>query len=238
AARLTETIDQAKKQLADFAVILGIRLADSVLGRRLGAAVGQSGPTGETLPGALPDRAPEMLVQSDGKSSQDKPVDAGIQDVTNALVDGMSLNDMFRIVLETLYRALAFRRVLLCVRDTRSRMMVGRLGFGEGTDALMPSFRFALDGVDLFNLVLKKGADLLVSNAHEEPVVRRIPDWYKRAVDAETFVLLPLLHKGRPVAMIYADRERAGEIVIAEKELALVRTLRNQALLAIRQASA
>lgn len=225
-------------------MILGIRLADSVLGRRLGAAVGQSGPTGETLPGALPDRAPEMLVQSDGKSSQDKPVDAagaltaGIQDVTNALVDGMSLNDMFRIVLETLYRALAFRRVLLCVRDTRSRMMVGRLGFGEGTDALMPSFRFALDGVDLFNLVLKKGADLLVSNAHEEPVVRRMPDWYKRAVDAETFVLLPLLHKGRPVAMIYADRERAGEIVIAEKELALVRTLRNQALLAIRQASA
>ncbi|GMV56661.1 MAG: hypothetical protein AMXMBFR6_24660 [Betaproteobacteria bacterium] len=244
AARLTETIDQAKKQLADFAVILGIRLADSGLGRRLGAAVSQSGPTGETLPGALPDRAPEMLAQSDGTSGPDRPVDAagaltaGIQDVTNALVEGMSLNDMFRIVLETLYRALAFRRVLLCVRDPRKRMMIGRLGFGDGADTVIPGFRFALDGVDLFNLVLKKGADLLVTNAHEEPVVRRVPDWYKRAVDAETFVLLPLVHKNNPVALIYADRERAGEIVIAEKELALVRTLRNQALLAIRQASA
>jgi hypothetical protein len=36
--------------------------------------------------------------------------------------------------------------------------------------------------------------------------------------------------------MIYADRDLAGEIVIPEKELALLRTLRNQAVLAIKQA--
>jgi len=37
------------------------------------------------------------------------------------------------------------------------------------------------------------------------------------------------------VAMIYADRQHAGEIVISEKELSLLRTLRNQAVLAIKQ---
>jgi hypothetical protein len=37
--------------------------------------------------------------------------------------------------------------------------------------------------------------------------------------------------------MIYADRDRADEIVIPEKELSLLRTLRNQALLAIKQSS-
>ena len=35
--------------------------------------------------------------------------------------------------------------------------------------------------------------------------------------------------------MIYADREQAGEIVISEKELSLLRTLRNMAVLAIKQ---
>ena len=36
--------------------------------------------------------------------------------------------------------------------------------------------------------------------------------------------------------MIYADKDRPGEIEISEQELALLRTLRNQALLAIKQA--
>lgn len=35
--------------------------------------------------------------------------------------------------------------------------------------------------------------------------------------------------------MIYADREQAGGIAIGEKELSLLRTLRNQAIMAIRQ---
>ena len=38
-------------------------------------------------------------------------------------------------------------------------------------------------------------------------------------------------------SMIYADADRAGEIVIPEKELSLLRTLRNQAVLAIKQSS-
>ncbi|MCK7497944.1 MAG: hypothetical protein MZW92_49860 [Comamonadaceae bacterium] len=42
---------------------------------------------------------------------------AGIQDISNSLVDEFSLNDMLRIILETMYRALGFKRVLLCVRD-------------------------------------------------------------------------------------------------------------------------
>ena len=37
--------------------------------------------------------------------------------------------------------------------------------------------------------------------------------------------------------MIYADCDNAGEIVIPEKELSLLRTLRNQAVLAIKQSS-
>ena len=50
------------------------------------------------------------------------------------------------------------------------------------------------------------------------------------------FPELPLSIKGKPVAMIYADKDRPGEIEISEQELALLRTLRNQALLAIKQA--
>ena len=47
-------------------------------------------------------------------------------------------------------------------------------------------------------------------------------------------MLFPLCIKSNPVALIYADNESAGEIVIPEKELSL---LRNQAVLAIKQSS-
>ena len=50
-------------------------------------------------------------------------------------------------------------------------------------------------------------------------------------------MVFPLCIKKNPVAMIYADCEQAGEINIPENELALLRTLRNQAVLAIKQSS-
>lgn len=56
----------------------------------------------------------------------------------------------------------------------------------------------------------------------------------QREVAIKTFVLFPLTIKGKPVALIYAERDAAGSLVIPEKELALLKTLRNQALLAIK----
>lgn len=51
---------------------------------------------------------------------------------------------------------------------------------------------------------------------------------------ARSFILLPLTIS-KPVALIYADADAANSIIIPEKELSLLRTLRNQAVLAIKQ---
>ena len=51
------------------------------------------------------------------------------------------------------------------------------------------------------------------------------------------FLLLPMLMKGAPFALIYADKAQPGGIALGEKELSLLRTLRNQAVMAFRQAS-
>lgn len=48
-------------------------------------------------------------------------------------------------------------------------------------------------------------------------------------------MLFPIVVKDKPVGLIYADRPQAGDIVIPEKELSLLKSLRNQAVLAIRQ---
>ncbi len=163
---------------------------------------------------------------------------AGIQDISNSLVEDFSLNDMLRIILETMYRAMGFRRVVFCIRDPKTASMSARFGFGPDIDALIKRFRFRLgDNRNIFNVVLGRGVDILISDAADPAIAQRIPDWYRKATGAQTFIVFPLVIKNLPVAMIYADKERAGEIVISERELTLLRTLRNQAVLAIKQST-
>lgn len=48
-------------------------------------------------------------------------------------------------------------------------------------------------------------------------------------------ILFPILVKGRAVALIYADAEDPALLRFAPEELSMLKTLRNQAVLAIKQ---
>lgn len=71
--------------------------------------------------------------------------------------------------------------------------------------------------------------DILITDTNDIKIAGRIPEWYRKGINAGTFVIFPLCIKNNPVAMIYADGDSANEIVIPEKELALLRMLRNRA---------
>lgn len=179
--------------------------------------------TGEVNANGVPDAAQDILA-------------AGIQDISNSLVDDFSLNDVLRITLETMYRAMGFGRVLLCLREPKTGSMAGRFGFGTDTSEVARKFRFPLeDAPNVFQLAISKGVDIIIADIDDPKIAGKIPDWYRKTVIAKTFVLLPLLIKGKAVGLIYCDRDRAGGIVIPEKELSLMKTLRNQAVLAIKQ---
>ena len=167
---------------------------------------------------------------------------AGIQDITNSMVEDVKLGEVLRMILETMYRALGFRRVLFCLRDAKTGALAGRFMLGEGGDAVRDAFRVATrpapgTAPDLFSAVCLKGADTLIADATTPAMRGRLPAWYLKALDAPAFLLLPLVVKGAPVGLIYADKAEAGAIALGEKELSLLRTLRNQAVMAFRQAS-
>ncbi len=56
------------------------------------------------------------LIQADPETV----LGAGIQDVTNTLVEDFNLNDVLLMVLETIYRGLSFKRALICIRDNKT----------------------------------------------------------------------------------------------------------------------
>jgi hypothetical protein len=117
--------------------------------------------------------------------------------------------------------------------------MTGRFGLGPDVDFLAKQFRFPLIEQlnDVFQLATGKGLDIIIHNIDDPKIADKVPPWYRSKIPAKTFVLLPLNIKGRPVALIYCDKDKADSIAIPEKELTLLKTLRNQALLAIKQAA-
>ena len=115
-------------------------------------------------------------------------------------------------------------------------MMQGRFGFGPDANEVAKAFRFQVGKhPDIFQAALSNGVDILITDTEDVKIAPRIPEWYRKALTARTFVIFPLNIRNNPVALIYADKDQAGEIVIPEKELSLLRTLRNQAVLAIKQ---
>ena len=161
---------------------------------------------------------------------------AGVQDITHAMVEGSKLNEVLRMVLETMYSALGFQRIVFCLREPKNDTLTGRFGLGADASAVARVFKVQLKGgIDLFSAVCAKGADTLISDATAPAIAARLPPWYVQAVHAPAFLLLPLQMKGAPFALIYADKAESGGIELGEKELALLRTLRNQAVLAFKQ---
>jgi len=150
---------------------------------------------------------------------------AGIQDITNAMVEDFKLSDVLRMILEAMYRALDFHRVIFCMRDTKIDTLTGRFGLGPGVEGVVKAFSVPM-----------AATAVPISDASDPRIVQRLPGWYKRFYNAPTFLILPLLLKGRPFGMIYADKNLQGGLVLDEKELAMLRTLRNQAVMAFRQA--
>lgn len=222
------------------------RLLAPPVGGNTGSVDADAHPNTDSLtPHAL--QATAMLPGSDGRAATAPPdsagkaadvLAAGIQDITNSMVDNFKLNEVLRMILETMFRALGFRRVLFCLRDPKTETLTGRFGLGEGGDAAAALFKVPLKGgTDLFAAVCLKGADTLIRDATTPAMAARLPSWYRKTVNAPSFLLLPLMMKGAPFAMIYADQAQPGGIELDEKELSLLRTLRNQAVMAFKQAS-
>ncbi|MBL8331379.1 MAG: HDOD domain-containing protein [Rubrivivax sp.] len=166
---------------------------------------------------------------------------AGIQDITQSMIeDGCRLTEVLRMVLETMLRALQLRHVVLALRDPKTECLLGRFGLGDGASEAASVIRVPLKlgagaQADLFTAVCLKGADTLISDARAANIVSRLPAWHREQVRSASFLVLPLMSKGAPFGFIYADLGKPGALDLDERELNLLRTLRNQAVMAFRQ---
>ena len=182
----------------------------------------------------------EILVdQAEPEASTiEKALTDGIQDITNTLTGEYSINQIMQMILETIYRALNGARVVLCLKDNKSASIRARFGYGEDIENVIDHFSVPLTGEsDVFHVAFKNNVDIRIENTQDAKIRSKIPDWYHQHIAARSFTLFPIIIKGAPIALIYIDSANAQSINISDDQLSLLKTLRNQAILAIKNLS-
>lgn len=243
---LSGALDAGLNELARQSVALGINTANSPLIKKVRKWCGET-------PAEAPAKDQDDLEnitnldqtisdKGDDANAGSRPLNpeallgAGIQDVTATLVGDFNLNDLLQMILETIYRGMGFHRALIMIRDNRQGTMVARFGFGAEIDAVIPHLRFTLNFVpDVFHLSIEKGLDIAIEDIHAPNIADKIPAWYRTSINAPCFMLLPVMVKGKAIALFYADMLDANGLNMSQQQLSLLRTLRNQAVLAIKQ---
>lgn len=238
---MSAAIDVGVSEISQRAGILSIRIGNSTLLTRLRSWCGNPLEPEPVKSKAGFDEIARLdqAVKADALDvrtlNPDALLGAGIQDVTDSLVSDFILNDVLQMVLETIYRGVGFNRALFMIRDNKLNAMLAKFGFGPGVDKLIPRFRFSLPfEADVFHLSLEKGLDIAIENINAPNIADKIPSWYRSTINAPCFILLPVMIKGKAIGLIYADMPAADSLNLSQHQLSLLRTLRNQAVLAIK----
>ena len=227
--------DKARQELEEFARLIRIKVEQSRFFRRL---QGVSGATQEIPAVSAEDPRMQVLEQrmnGDDGGDSEQALSDGIQDISNTLTGDYSINQVMQMVLETIYRALPGSRVLLGLRDRPSNCLIGKFGYGEDIEQLIRNFSIPLAyQADVFHIAFKNNVDIKIDDARDPKIRDKIPEWYRRKVDARFFIIFPILIKRSPVAVLYIDSADQAPIPISDRQLGLLKTLRNQAILAIK----
>lgn len=174
----------------------------------------------------------EAFEQNDEDS--EKALTDGIQDITNTLTGQYTINQIMQMIMETIYRALGGSRVLLCLKG-RDGYMNAKFGYGDDIDTTIANFSVPLKyEADVFHVAFKNNVDIKIEDSQDAKIKNKIPQWFHSKIGAKSFIIFPIIIKHSPIALIYIDGANQQAISINDNQLSLLKTLRNQAILAIK----
>ncbi len=244
AEELKKVVTVGMERVTEYARILNINTRDSALCANISRTTGRPMPTTEAAASAAaPGADHTAAMASSAEESEDAAMKRrmllinSISEIATTVMGEYNLNNVLVMILETLYRGIGFSRVLMVVKDARTRTMQARFGFGEGVDELIPKFHYPLvGGSDIFLEAATTGREFVVVDTSAPEYLHRIPAWCRSLTAPRAVVLLPIVVNKAVISLIYADFTTASTRISVE-EIKLFATLTKQAALAIHQKS-
>ncbi len=160
----------------------------------------------------------------------------GLQDISNIMLDDFTLDDILGKILETIYQGIGFDRVVIFFKDPRSGQMQARYALGQMASTITKNvfFRPEPSARDLFNVALFENKDLYIHDVAAPDLNASKPEWFRGDIASASFVVLPIVINQKEIGLIYGGHNQAGNH-LDKNQLNTLKTLRNQAALAIKQ---
>ncbi len=240
--RVSSLLENSHKELTRFARLIQFDLEKSIYYQQISSS-GSNEPEPPAIAPTLEigiDDSVEILVEPAATTDRtaEKALTDGIQDITATLAGDYRVNQVMQMVVETAYRAFDEVRVVLCLKDNRSGEIRARFGYGDRVQQLIEYFRIAPgDRPDVFGVALANNVDIRIENSTDARIRDKLPAWYHEHVGARCFTIFPIVVRDTPLALIYLDSPRQRPVRISDAQLGLLKTLRNQILVAIRHSN-
>ena len=203
--RINDIIKKSFQNLSEFTFIYNVDLAEVPFNEQLLTWSGKANKFAATTKVTILEdfdtefiKTIDIIFESEREETPEGFFAKGIQDINSAIMSNFSLNDIIRIVLETMYRGMQLSgeaKALFLIKDTKLPIMNIRFGFGNGIEELKKWFNVKLgDSNEIFNIAIMKQKDLVVENIEPPQIRKLLPEWFKAGVSGNIFfVLLPII---------------------------------------------
>ena len=163
----------------------------------------------------------------------------GMQEITSLLIGEYTLDDVLRVVLESIYRALGVEqtKVLFLLKDPTAPVARFRFGFGHTPEDEKLWAEIRISGnEDLLSQAVTQEKDFIIRNVRIPSVAQGLPPWLIRKGVLDRYVLLlPLAIEHRPLGLFYVDGAKESSSILTPSVLNQMKLLRGQVVLAIRR---
>lgn len=234
--QLNSYISRAVDHVQEYASIFNLKVVDSNFMKNMEAWVSNKPvkPESQKKP-ATPEE--KVIASSSESGKRNIELINSVQEISDSILEGASLNDAMIMVIETLYSGFDFTHVMFCMINRKNATVDARFGFGQDIDELLKTFKVPIKReVDIFNMALTRQQDYVIDNIDDTEIASMIPKWFRESMSARSLVIYPVVVNKVPMGFIYGDNHSPTHLSHHE-QISIIKTLRNQVVFAINQNS-
>ena len=112
--------------------------------------------------------------------------------------------ELVKQIMRLIHNHCGFDCTLICL-PSGSSGLVAIAGVGRNAGQLTAKFRSGGLKQDIFRIIIDRKIDMFIADVNLQPYAQLIPGWYHEIVGARSFVMLPLLHEGKLLGIVYGD---------------------------------